>query len=275
MSCSPTADLTALLSHMRHSDVSARYAGGFRLAEIRAQHARFAAARLGLEKDLESVAREMRVGRLQAYRNYVGETVATISPLLLRVCADQGLDLDELVHRLAPDRFWVSWLCGPRPIEPGARVKGKVNLHRANPEDERCFGLQSFAHSGVVIQKKDEALPFGIRVLFGGLEVAAFLGTARLRTYGDFGHVALPDELPENLFHGLAGQPLDALLQHRLLDGAGAVIARVERNDPWGVKVLFHLAATPWRMPWTRTTDRAGVRFAEPTLVASPQDYFR
>lgn len=59
-----------------------------------------------------------RAGRaLAVYRAYVGEVVGTASPLLLRVCDLEGVDLDVLTLKLRPGLVWEQWLCGVRPYD--------------------------------------------------------------------------------------------------------------------------------------------------------------
>lgn len=205
-----------------------------------------------LEAGFADFARIAVERRRLLYRDYVGATVTKITPLLLRWCGLEGLDLDELVDRLGPDRPWTPWLCGPRPTDPAKPVKGKASLRKPTRGEVAFHDLQHFAYSGVILRPKSKPRGFGIRVLQDCLEMAAFLGNARLRTFGVEGAVTLPGELPATVAAALPGQPLDRLVQHPLLEGAGCVATRVDEPTPWGSKIHFQVAPRWWRPSWAR-----------------------
>ena len=222
-----------------------------------AQRRALARAALALGTRMQDLRQKVRMEKLEAYRTYLGEVVTTVSPLLLRLCADEGHDLDELVGGLRPGVPWHPWHCGTRPRDEWQRsLAGKVNVPAASPTRRASHDFQEYVHSGVTVRDRAEpgcGIPFGIRILNGGVEMAAFLGEHRLRTHGRDGSIMLRLELPCTLVEGLPGVMLDDLVDHPLLAGAGCVITSVdEPHRKWGTKVRFAHEPAPWRMPWVR-----------------------
>lgn len=235
-----------------HADVRRRYArglDGFALSRLSAPELR---ARAALDVGLHALGSGVREQRLALYRAYVGGTVTGVSPLLPSWCGHAGIDLDEAAWRLAPDRPWVRWLCGPAPADPRAPRWGHRSAFRPGPGEAAYHDLRRFAHSGVVIRRNLRGDGFGIRVLHDRLEFGLFLGNARIRTFGVGGAIQLPDAMPATLASALPGRPLDALVGHPLLEGAGCVVTQVDEPTRWGTKVHFRVAPRPWRLPWVR-----------------------
>ena len=192
--------------------------------------------------------------RLESYRAYVGAVVATVSPLLIAVCEQEGRDLDALVHAMRPDAPWDPWVCGARsPGKVHRRRPRRVSLGALSPVlRDRCE-LDWFAHAGAVFEPRSlGGVRFGVRVLDRGLEMAAMLGEARLRTHGSTGSLTIREELPATLAAALPGRALDDLVEHPLLAGAGCIVTRVDDPDFWGTKLRFSLEPVAWTMPWAR-----------------------
>ena len=214
--------------------------------------------RTGLGPSRRALARRLRALRQavqeeerQAYRAHFGQAVRTVSPLLLRVCECENLDLDVLVARMGPRGAWPNWLCGPGP-DGGRRWKSERNGggHTGLLDGGE---FDSFAHGGLVVRGLGEpGGPFGLRALDRGLEMAAFLGDARLRTHGRTGSLLIRGDLPATLVAALPGRPLDHLVDHWLLAGAGCVVERVEEATRRGTTIVFRLDPIPWRAPWVR-----------------------
>jgi hypothetical protein len=203
----------------------------------------------GLREGLAAVDELVEGARLALYRNYVRATVSQVSPLLLRWCALERVDLRRLALDLRPDRPWISWLCGPRPT-PGARRRHGAERLSTRPGGGLALdALHRFAFSGIVVGGGTPAV-FGIRVLHRRLEFACFPGGARLRTFGVGGSILLPGELPATLVAALPGRCLDRLVGHPLLDGAGCVVREVRRPTHRGTEILFALPPSSWSMPW-------------------------
>lgn len=208
-----------------------------------------------LQRGFARLRRDLVAGRLALFRDHIGRTVETVSPLLVRLCELEARGVDDLALRLRPDAEWQGWLCGRKPASPSMSLSKMFDEQFGPGEEAARHWLERFAHGGLVVRDRDEAdarggLPFGIRVLDGGLELGAFFGDARLRTHGAMGSITLPTELPETLIAALPGQPLDRLVAHPLLDGAGCVIEHVDDPTRWGIRVVFALAPMPWKMPW-------------------------
>lgn len=190
-----------------------------------------------------------------AFRAYVGEAVTTVSPLLVRLCELEGHDLDALVAKLAPLGAWPPWLCGWRPGEKWQRrIVGAV-LATPSPTETAAWRFQELVHGGCVVQDLlHPGIPFGVRVLNRGLEMAAMLGEHRIRTHGREGSMTLKAELPRTVAIAMPGRPLDVLVSHPLLDGAGCLVTEVSEPNRRGTKVRFALEPVAWRMPWARST---------------------
>lgn len=206
-----------------------------------------------LQGGLADLAAAVADRRLSLYRDYVGATVSRVSPLLVRWCALEGFDLDQVATMLRPDRPWSAWICGPRPTAPASwrsvtafrpsqSIRGGTALH----------DLRRFAFSGVAVRVPPAPGAFGVRVLHDCLEFACMLGNARLRTFRGGGSLLLPHRLPATLAAALPGRTLDALVEHRVLDGAGCVVRDVREHTTRGTEVCFGLRPTAWRMPWAR-----------------------
>lgn len=205
-----------------------------------------------LGRDLEVMRSEAAARMLQLYRGYVGATVDCISPLLLRWCELGGRDVGELAWSLGPSRPWMTWLCGPRPAGAMPGWKG-WSVPAPMTAGERAYaGLQRFAFSGTVLEPRSRRGGFGMRVRHGCLEVGAVLGGARLRTCGAAGEIVVPGELPATLLAALPGRPLDQLVEHPLLDGAGCMVLEVGEAERTGTRIAFRLPPAPWRMPWAQ-----------------------
>lgn len=205
-----------------------------------------------LRSDLEIIRSEAAARLLQLYRGYVGATVNGVSPLLLRWCDLNREDLDEVAWSLGPNRPWMPWLCGPRPLGtmPGSKSWYPPTGMTAG---ERAYAaLQRFAFSGTVLERRSRRDLFGMRVRHGCLEVGAVLSGTRLRTYGSAGEIVVPGELPSTLVSALPGRTLDQLVQHPLLDGAGCIVFEVGEPQGTGTRILFRLPPVPWRLPWAR-----------------------
>lgn len=196
--------------------------------------------------------------RLEAFRDYAGAVVATVSPLLLGLCELAGLDVDELACSMRPHGEWRPWLCGRLPADAARRRKGRRNSLRVLSPDEldRC-DLDWFAHAGTVATDlAPGGVRFGCRVADRGLEMAAMLGEARLRTHGSTGWIKIGGELPATLVAAAPGRPLNDLVGHPVLDLHPCVVTHVDEPDFWGTKVHFALEPVRWTMPWARARDR-------------------
>ncbi len=243
------AAIAAAIGHSSLARLYSRTPDPYLLAHLRVSE--LGAMRV-LRSGLAALGREVADRRLALYRDYVGATVTRVSPLLLRWCGLGGLEADDLARRLAPDRPWTPWLCGPRPPAPSGSIKGPRRFEMRGGGVADLHDLQLFAFSGTVVRTGAASGLFGLRVLHDRLEFAAFLGKARVRTFGVGGVLALPGELPATLVAALPGTPLDRLVDHPLLNGAGCVVREVDEATRWGTRITFALPSVTWRMPWAR-----------------------
>lgn len=243
------AVIAAMLGHTSVARLYDRRPDPYLIAHLRVSEL---AAMRELGNGLAGLAREVADGRLALYRDYVGSTVTRISPLVLRWCGLEGAQVDELALRLMPDRPWTTWLCGPRPPDPSRPAQGSRRPAGASGGAADFHDLQRFAFSGTVIRTRATGRGFGLRVLHDRLELGAFIGLARIRTFGQGGVIVLPYELPATLVAGLPGTPLDRLIDHPLLNGAGCVVRGVDEPTHLGTRISFALKSDAWRMPWVR-----------------------
>jgi hypothetical protein len=243
------ATLAAMLGHSSVARFYARSPDPYLLAHLRVSEL---SAMRELGRGLDDLAREVAEARLALYREYVGSTVTRVSPLLLRWCELERVEVDDLAWRLAPDRPWTPWLCGPRPPDPSRPMKRSFRARPSERGEADFHELQRFAFSGTVIRPGAKLQGFGLRVLHDRLELGAFIGSARIRTFGRGGAIVLPGELPATLLVGLPGTPLDRLVDHPLLNGAGCVVRGVDEPTRSGTRITFALSSEPWRMPWAR-----------------------
>jgi hypothetical protein len=241
--------VAAMLGHSCAARLHVPEADPYLLAHLRVAELR---AVSGLQLGLAGLAREVADRRLALYRDYVGSTVTRISPLLRRWCGLEGVQVDDLARRLAPDRPWTTWLCGHRPPNRSRSARWSRRTGIVGEWEVDYHGLQRFAFAGTVVRTRATGRGYGLRVLHDRLEMAAFLGTARIRTFGTGGEIVLPGELPATLVAGLAGTPLDRLIDHDLLNGAGCVITDVDEPTGWGTRIAFSQLSEAWRMPWAR-----------------------
>jgi len=205
-----------------------------------------------LASGLAGLARDVEARRLALYRDFVGTTVTRVSPLLLAWCAMEGVSLEDLAMRLGPDRPWPVWLCGPHPRRPTPRAVWLRYMAGVCSQTTAFRDLQRFAYSGTVVRIRARPPGFGVRVLHDQLELGAFIGGATIRTIGAGGVVVLPDALPATLAVRLPGMPLDRLVGHPLIDGAGCVVRAVGTRNCHATRIEFALPSLPWRMPWAR-----------------------
>ena len=243
----------------------------FVLTRVLAGRATLRRAAVALDMPADALPTD-RVGRrLAVFRAYVGAAVTTVSPLLLRVCATNGVSLDELAMKLRPGMVWDEVICGVRPGDAWLKsVTGGVNVPSAPDAVRDDWALQEWLHSAWPIYGDDLLFRFGVRVLDAGLEVAAFPGGHRLRTHGSEGSITLGMELPDTVMAALPGRALDCLIDHPLTNGAGCVVTEVEETSPrWGTKVRFALEPVPWRMPWARSAEGMGDGAASTSACAS------
>lgn len=243
------AMIAAMLGHTSVARLYERRPDPYLIAHLRVSEL---AAMRELGDGMAGLAREVADCRLALYRAYVGSTVTRISPLLLRWCELEGVHVDDLARRMAPDRPWTTWLCGPRPHDPWRLAKGSGRPAVASRGAADYHELQRFAFSGTVIRTRARAGGFGLRVLHDRLELGAFIGPVRIRTFGLGGVIVLPDELPATLVVGLPGTPLDRLVDHPLLNGAGCVVRAVDEPTRLGTRISFALSSDVWRTPWAR-----------------------
>ena len=244
-------EIARLLGHSP-AGMMARY-GERRGTDVVDRHV-VATARRDLEGRMMALHDVVSAKRLEAFRAYSGMVVATVSPLLLRICALAGLCLDELAYDMRPDAAWQPWVCGRRPFDGRQRQKGgKVSLRKLAPDELARCDLDWFAHAGlVVVPPGDGPLPFGMRVLDRGLEVAAMLGDARLRTHGHTGSLTIVGELSATIAAALPGRRLGDVFANPALQGQPCLITQVDDPGLWGTPVTFAMEPSPWTMPWSR-----------------------
>lgn len=204
-----------------------------------------------LDAALASLGERVALRRLALYRDYVGATVSTVSPLLVRWCELHHHDLDQLALHLRPDQPWISWVCGPRPA-PVGRWLGVAAFVPSLRRRLRFNDLRRFAFAGIVVGEQP-ATAVGIRVLHDCLEFASFLGDARLRTFGPGGSITVPGDIPATVMSAAPGRPLEWLVGHPVIDGAGCTIREVREPGRRGTEILFSVRRHPWRMPWVRS----------------------
>lgn len=179
-------------------------------------------------------------------------SVRGASPLALDLLAHAGIDPDQATWALRPRGAAPGWLCGP--------VDGRAGRAGARPTtwpDIDREAQDRFLHGGLVLRERvAPAGALGIRLSPGGLEVAARLGRAWLRTWRGVATLASAVSLPETVLAALPGRRLDHVFDHPALRGRGYVVERVARRSPlWleggsGWSILFDAAPLAWRPRW-------------------------
>lgn len=233
----------SLLGHVSHEEVARRYGLTMPTTEDRDVGARLRSAPPG---DGSTVAVP---SELDCYRVVHARTLRQVTPLLLDICALEGIELDDLSLRLRPWGEWRRWLCGSTPH--GNRRKAS---YFAGPATAVAT---EFLYGGLILRRWNAVGgALGIRVSPHGLEVGAQLGSAHVRTLGGVADLTLGFELPETLKDGLSGRPVDDLVDHELFADRGYVVERVVdylsllTASGLVTRLVLRTGMAPWSPPW-------------------------
>ncbi len=237
------SSILSLLGHVSHQEIARRYGWAIPTTEDRDVGARLRSAVPG-DGSIVAVP-----SALDHYRAFHARTLRQVTPLLVDVCALEGLDLDELSLRLRPQGEWRRWLCGSTPH--GNRRKASYS---AGPV---AVVATEFLYGGLILRRWNAVGgALGIRVSPQGLEIGAQLGSAHVRTLGGVADLTLGIELPETLKDALSGRPVDDLVDHGLFAARGYVVERVvDHPSPRAAsglvtRLVLRTGMVPWSPPW-------------------------
>lgn len=187
---------------------------------------------------------------LLAFRNELASTVRSVSPLLLSLLENLGLDLDDLAWSIQPVPGWPDH---PRlpvsgPHLPTTRI-GLARREAAWRARARAFAPE-ICHSVFVTGPAGDRL--NIHVVDHAIELAAWLGPIRLRSlFGAF-RVAMPREALPGHAAPRVGDKLDALVTHPSLRGRGWSVAAVDAFAADGeCRFSVRTGSFAYSMPWS------------------------
>ena len=169
-----------------------------------------------------------------------------------------GVDVARAVGSLRPDGRWTYWLCGLEAERAVAKWRSFGAPSRWLTDDERRL---SFLHGGRVLRGwRNPSGALGLRLSRHGLDVAACVGPALLRTAGASAVVSSSLELPMILQAAMVGRPIENLFDHPAIRGRGYLVTgqthEPSRPSDWALE--FHTGFVGWRVPWARRRDGLG-----------------
>lgn len=98
--------------------------------------------------------------------------------------------------------------------------------------------------------------PIGVRLSSIGLDAAAPIGPAMVRTMGGSAVLWGWEPLPLVALVACVGRPVDALVAHPAFCGRGYVVERLldtgSGSNGWGLEISTDVV--PWTVPWARTS---------------------
>ena len=159
--------------------------------------------------------------------------VRWITPLLWRFCELEGLDPSKLMRPLVMVRMfpWERAVAIPRAevAAPGLatdRPDGEpVYLHA-----DRTLHLRS--------RRGEDA---AVRLRSGRVELSLRTERGCLWSHGHGALIFLETRPPETVLVAMTGRPVDELVDHPLLDGAGYVVRRARRHGDVGARLLLRI----------------------------------
>ncbi|RYD68269.1 MAG: hypothetical protein EOP58_01070 [Sphingomonadales bacterium] len=212
------------------------------------------AARANARQRLKEIGRERERAMLEAFRQEVGTTVRSISPLLLSFVATQGGSLDEILDQIGMPLRWPgspslarSGNVKFRPVRDVYRhylVSTATGWHKAYRMRGAGPGT-TFMHSG-----DDWAR---LEIVAHSLEFEALIGSVKFETlFGEL-RVELDDRLPDTLAMACVGRLIGDVVDHAALRGRDWPITRVEDSHPLlGQTLVVATGSIVFRMPWVR-----------------------
>ncbi|WP_242121941.1 hypothetical protein [Sphingomonas lacusdianchii] len=235
------------LAHAGSDSVARRYLRG------EAREAETGASRLAMAR-VDAALGDLRYDvddRLQRiFRDHVGATVRTVSPLVLDACEAEGLDLDEAVEGVRYDDYRYAWSGGPASMRGLASPPARS---ATSGMPTRIELLSRFRRCGVVVRGRDDPLgALGFRIGAACLEISMLTSGARMVSSNGGLYLTLDGPVPETLRMAAPGRCIDDLVEHALLSGRGYRVLSVSEDHRGRTLIVAWAAPVPWSMPWAR-----------------------
>lgn len=188
---------------------------------------------------------------LAAFRQEIAATVRSVSPLLDSLVASLGTSVDDLVPSLRPVPGWPDW---PRLPVSGAQQTSVAGVAPGTASEAAwrarttAFGPE-ICHSLTIQPSYDERLM--IHVVDHSLEVAAWLGSIRLRSlFGAF-RMAVPRADWQAPYPPHVGDRLEDLVTQPALRGRGWTVAAVDRQgSSRDYRLSVRTGSRAYSLPW-------------------------
>lgn len=185
------------------------------------------------------------------FRDYVGSTVRSVSPLVVSACRIEGLDLDAVVGSIRHDGAWRAWLGGPlrKGADPWSAALDQHPLDRL-----REFStLRRFQRCAAIVREEGEGGgALGFRLGASSVEIGMCTARMALTTSDGTASLTLLQPVPETIRLGIRGRLLDEVVDHPLFDGRGYRISRVVTPPSRCTRLEFRADPLPWTLPWAR-----------------------
>lgn len=174
-------------------------------------------------------------GRLDVFRQHLGERVRLASPLLLDACDAE--DLDDAVEHLVPDAAWPDRLLVRISLPPNcAGISGRGRVY------DVVNGKLSPTADRLCVRIEDRSVHMTLR-----------FGAICLTTADWGGRLVLPGMRSIRERDEWVGARLDHVFQHPIVNHRQYSITSA-RQDAKCIKTVVEFAAPPveWRVPWSR-----------------------
>ena len=157
--------------------------------------------------------------------------VRWVSPLVFAFCELEGLDPSKLMRPLVMVNMF--------PWERAVAIP-RVEVAAAGHATDRAEGEAVHLHADRSLQLRGRRGEHAIvRLRSGRVELSLQTERAHLWSHGRGASISLTVRPPETVLVAMTGRPVDELLSHPLLDGAGYVVRRVRWHGEAGARLLL------------------------------------
>jgi hypothetical protein len=191
-----------------------------------------AAALSEAEGELELALAVSRV-EIEQYLEPLRSRQKLISPLLLHLCGEAGLDPLSVASAILPTPIAIHpsnghpWLAtGTPPYDNFVKAAGRSL--GGKPNDSLVVRARSDPRGGLCVWLDGETL-----------EMSAVIGSSMIATDGSGTELTLDQALPETLMDAIVGRPIGTLVSHSALEDPRYVVTQA-RNRDGGAWLRFH-----------------------------------